>query len=283
MQKLKGRKMNSKIKYIKKNFDQILIVSTLAKITFNNLSSLNNDETLILKALKRANPNLEGKSLDEISDYLQGLDEDQLLGLNNNVKGILHEIQFVEIENNDGDNITASLFTDTYHKDTDVVLTNNDTGEMFEVQLKATDSSSYVNDWIDNHENGEILITEELAEKMELETSGSSNNELTTDVNNFVEKIVELDESDELWDYIPELPAITIAISGFYLFKKYKNNEISFTELKWKFVKLTGMKIAKFTFIAGLMMIPVINVIIGAGLLYNLLYKTGTFANKHVP
>ena len=275
--------MNSKIKYIKKNFDQILIVSTLAKITFNNLSSLNNDETLILKALKRANPNLEGKSLDEISDYLQGLDEDQLLGLNNNVKGILHEIQFVEIENNDGDNITASLFTDTYHKDTDVVLTNNDTGEMFEVQLKATDSSSYVNDWIDNHENGEILITEELAEKMELETSGSSNNELTTDVNNFVEKIVELDESDELWDYIPELPAITIAISGFYLFKKYKNNEISFTELKWKFVKLTGMKIAKFTFIAGLMMIPVINVIIGAGLLYNLLYKTGTFANKHVP
>jgi len=275
--------MNSKIKYIKKNFDQILIVSTLAKITYNNLTSLNNDETLILKALKRANPNLEGKSLDEISDYLQGLDEDQLLGLNNNVKGILHEIQFVEIENNDGDNITASLFTDTNHKDTDVILTNNDTGEIFEVQLKATDSTSYVNDWINSHENGEILITEELAEKMDLETSGLSNNELTTDVNNFVDKIVELDESDELWDYIPELPAITIAISGFYLFKKYKNNEISFSELKWKFVKLTGMKIAKFTLIAGLMLIPVINVIVGAALLYNLLYKTGTLANKYVP
>jgi len=275
--------MNSKIKYIKKNFDQILIVSTLAKITYNNLTSLNNDETLILKALKRANPNLEGKSLDEISDYLQGLDEDQLLGLNNNVKGILHEIQFVEIENNDGDNITASLFTDTNHKDTDVVLTNNDTGEIFEVQLKATDSTSYVNDWINSHENGEILITEELAEKMDLETSGLSNNELTTDVNNFVDKIVELEESDELWDYIPELPAITIAISGFYLFKKYKNNEISFSELKWKFVKLTGMKIAKFTLIAGLMMIPVINVIVGTALLYNLLYKTGTIANKYVP
>jgi hypothetical protein len=275
--------MNSKIKYIKKNFDQILIVSTLAKITYNNLTSLNNDETLILKALKRANPNLEGKGLDEISDYLQGLDEDQLLGLNNNVKGILHEIQFVEIENNDGDNITASLFTDTNHKDTDVVLTNNDTGEIFEVQLKATDSSSYVNDWINSHENGEILITEELAEKMDLETSGLSNNELTTDVNNFVDKIVELDESDELWDYIPELPAITIAISGFYLFKKYKNSEISFSELKWKFVKLTGMKIAKFTLIAGLMMIPLINVFVGAALLYNLLYKTGTLANKYVP
>ncbi len=275
--------MSSKIKYIKKNFDQILIVSTLAKLTYNNLNSLNEDETLILKSLKRANPQLENKNLDEISDYLQELDEDQLLGLSNNVKGILHEIQFVEIENNDGDNITASLFTDTNHKDTDVVLTNSDTGEIFEVQLKVTDSSSYVNDWIENHQNGEILITDELAEKMGLETSGISNVELTTDVNEFVEKIIELDEGNEFWDYIPELPAISIAISGFHLFKKYKDNEISFEVLKSKFIKLTGMKMAKFMFIAGLMMIPVINVIVGAGILYNLLNNAGKLANKYVP
>lgn len=282
MRVFNGVNMNSNIKYIKKNFDQILIVSTLAKITFNNLSSLNSDETLILKSLKRANPLLEGKSLDEISEYLQELDENQLLGLSNNVKGILHEIQFVEIENNDGDNISASYFTDTNHMGTDVVLTDNDTGEIFEVQLKATDSSSYVNDWINNHSEGEILITDELAERMDIETSGQSNEELTTDVNSFVEKVIELDDNDELWDYIPTLPAISIAISGFYLFKKYKNNEISFEVLKAKFVRLTGVKIVKFTFIAGLMMIPVINVIIGAGLLFNLLYKTGTFANKYL-
>ena len=136
--------MSSKIKYIKKNIDQFLIVSTLAKITFNNINSLSNDETLILKSLKRANPNLEGKDLDEISEYLRGLDEDQLLGLSNNVKGILHEIQFVEIENNDGDNITASLFTDTNHKDTDVVLTNNATGEVFEVHFTFGDSCRFL-------------------------------------------------------------------------------------------------------------------------------------------
>ena len=33
--------------------------------------------------------------------YIVEMDEDQLLGLSNNIKGILHEIQFVEIENND--------------------------------------------------------------------------------------------------------------------------------------------------------------------------------------
>lgn len=275
--------MNSKIKYIKKKFDNVLIVSTLAKISFDNFDQLNEKETLVLQATKRAIPDLHDKSIEEVSAYLQEMDEDQLLGLANNVKGILHEIQFVEIENNDGDEFTASLFTDTNHPDTDVILTNNITGEISEVQLKATDSSSYVNDWINNHEDGEILVTEEIAEKMDLQSSGQSNSELTTDVNEFVEKLIELDDDSSLWDYMPTLPAISIAIASFHLFKLYKDDKISFQTLKVKFALLTGKKIAKFSIIAGLMMIPVVNVIVGAGLLFNLLYGVGTLANKYVP
>jgi len=273
----------STIKYIKKEFDNILIVSTLAKIAYENFGSLSEKENYILQSLKRANPSLENHSTEEISEYLQGLDENQLLGLSNNVKGILHEIQFVEIENNDGDSITASMFADSNHQNTDILLTDNTTGEITEIQLKATDNSSYVQDWIDNHQDGEILITEELAEKMDLETSGISNTELTTDVHDFVDKIIELDENDELWDYIPTLPAISVAISSFYLFKLYRENKINLNTLKSKFIKLTGMKVAKFTIIAGLMMIPVINVIVGAGILFKLLYGAGTLANKYVP
>lgn len=273
----------STVKYIKKEFDNILIVSTLAKIAYDNFDSLSDKETTILQALKRANPNLENKTTEEISEYLQDLDENQLLGLSNNVKGILHEIQFVEIENNDGDSVTATMFGNTNHQNTDIILTDNSTGEITEIQLKATDNSSYVKDWIDNHQDGEILITEELAEKMDLETSGISNSELTTDVHDFVDKLIELDENDELWDYIPTLPAISIAISSFYLFKMYRENKITLNTLKIKFVKLTGMKVAKFTIIAGLMMIPVINVIVGAGILFKLLYGAGTLANKYVP
>lgn len=271
------------IKYIKKEFDNILIISTLAKITYDDFESLSADETYILQALKRANPNLENKNIDEISEYLQGFDESQLLGLSNNVKGILHEIQFVEIENDDGDSITASMFIDSNHKDTDILLTDNNTGEIEEIQLKATDNSSDVQEWINNHPDGEILVTEELAEKMNLETSGQSNNELTTNVNEFVDKLVELDNNDSLWDYIPALPAISIAISSFQLFKLYRENLISFSTLKIKFLKLTGMKIAKFSIIAGLLMIPVINVIVGAGILFKLLYGAGSLANKYVP
>ena len=273
----------STIKYIKKEFDNILIVSTLAKIAFENSESLTENESYILQALKRVNPNLENQTTEEISEYLLGFDDNQILGLSNNVKGILHEIQFIEIENNDGDSFTALMFADSNHQNTDILLTDNNTGEITEIQLKATDNSSYVQDWIDNHQEGEILITEELAEKMDLETSGISNEELTTDVHNFVDKLIELDENDELWDYIPTLPAISILISSFYLFKLYRENKIALNTLKIKFIKLTGLKVAKFTIIAGLMMIPVINVIVGAGILFKLLYGAGTLANKYVP
>ena len=211
----------STIKYIKKEFDNILIVSTLAKIAYENVGSFSEKENDILQSLKRANPSIENHTTEEISQYLQGLDEKQLLGLSNNVKGILHEIQFVEIENNDGDSITASMFADSNHRNTDILLTDNITGEISEIQLKATDNTSYVQDWINNHQEGEILITEELARKMDIQTSGISNNELTTNVNEFVDKLIALDENDELWDYIPTLPTISVAISSFYLFKLY--------------------------------------------------------------
>ena len=275
--------MNSKIKYIKKNFDDVLIISTLVKISLDNFDELSEDETIILQAAKRAVPDLHNKSTAEVGAYLQEMDEDQLLGLANNVKGILHEIQFVEIENNDGDEFTATLFADTNHPDTDILLTNHITGEISEIQLKATDNSSYVNDWINRHEDGEILVTEELAQQMDLQSSGQSNAELTADVNEFVDKIVALDNDSDLWDYMPALPAISIAIASYHLFKLYKDDEISFQTLKVKFALLTGKKLAKFSVIAVLMMIPVVNVIVGAGLVFNLLYGVGTLANKYVP
>lgn len=275
--------MNPKIKYIRQKIDDVLIVSTLAKISLENFDSLSEKETLVLQATKRGVPDLHNKTIEEVSDYLQGMDEDQLIGLANNVKGILHEIQFVEIENKDGDEFTAALFTDTNHPDTDVIITNNLTGEISEVQLKATDSSGYVNEWINNHQEGEIMVTEELAQKMDLESSGQSNAELTADVNEFVDKLVELDNNSSLWDYMPQLPAISIAIASYHLFKLYKEGKITFHTLKIKFIKLTGIKVAKFSIIAVLMMIPIINVVVGAGLLFSLLYGAGTLVNGYVP
>lgn len=272
----------STVKYIKKNIDKTLIIGVLAKLTFGNAEKLNADDELVLQALKRVVPETQNMSIENIQEYLQGFNEDQLVGLANNVKGVLHEIQFVKIENEDGDEVTAALFTDTNHPDTDVVLTNEETGETIAVQLKATDSESYVNEWIENHDDGEILVTEEIAERMGLETTEISNEELTTDVSEFIDKMINLEDDDTLWNYFPALPAISIAIAGYYLFKKYKKGEISFTTLKNKFIRLTGIKVAKFTLIAGLMMIPVVNVVVGSALLFSLLYNTGSFLNRKI-
>lgn len=270
----------STVKYITKNIDKTLVLGALAKITFGNLENLNADDELVLQALRRAVPDTQTMSIEDIQEYLQELDEDQLVGLANNVKGVLHEIQFVKIENEDGDEVSAALFTDTNHPDTDLILTNEETGETIAVQLKATDSESYVNEWIENHDEGEILVTEEIAEKMGLESTEISNEELTADVSEFVEKMIKLDDNDSLWDYFPGLPAISIAITGYYLFIEYNKGNISFTTLKTKFIRLTGIKVAKFTLIAGLMMVPVVNVVVGAALLSSLLYNTGSFLNK---
>lgn len=271
-----------RVKYIKKSIDDTLVLGAMAKIIYGSAENLNADEELVLSALKRAVPDLQGKGLDEIQEYLQAFDENQLLGLANNVKGILHEMQFVIIENGDGDEITAALFTETNHPDTDVLLTNEITGETLEVQLKATDSESYVNQWISSHDEGEIWVTEEIAERMGLKSTGISNEKLTADVNEFCDKLIALDDNDSLWDYMPELPAISIAIGGYYLFLEYKKENISFSTLKKKFIRLTGIKATKFTFIAVLMMVPVLNVFVGASLLLSLLYNTGSFLNKNI-
>lgn len=274
--------MNKYVRYIRKEFDNVLIVSTLAKIAYENSIPLDEKEFYILSALKRANPGLDDKSIDEIGEYIQSMNDVQIAGLSNNVKGILHEIQFVEIENSDGDSVTAAMFADTNHEGMDVILTDNTTGEITEVQLKATDNTSYVQEWFDKHD-GEILVTTELAEKMNLETTGISNQELTTNVDDFVSKLIDLDDSDELWDYIPELPAISIALAAYFLIQKYNNGEIPKNTLKTKLLKLTGIKFAKFTLIAGLMMIPVVNVVVGATLVFKLLYGAGSLAKKYVP
>jgi hypothetical protein len=270
------------VNYIKKEFDNLLIVSTLAKIAWEDFSGLNEKENYILEALKRANPELNDKNLDEISDYLQTMNDSQLMGISNNVKGILHEIQFVEVENSDGDSVSAAMFTNTNHAGTDIFLTDSNTGEITEIQIKATDNQAYIQDWIDEHPDGEILVTREIADKMNLKTTGQSNEELTTDVNDFVEKLLELDNGDSLWDYFPGLPAISISIASFKLFQLYRKGEISMETFKIKFLKLTGMKVIKFSIIAALMMVPVVNVVVGAGLMFQLLYGTGTIANKYV-
>lgn len=271
-----------KINYKNFNFDNTLILATIAKVAYGNNPSFSDDEELILHSIKRANQEFSNLSTSEIGTTLSQYDEDQMLGFANNVKGILHELQFIEIENEDGDNFTASIFPDTNHKGTDVMLTDEESGDIIEVQLKATESSSYINEWFEEYPEGEILVTEEIADKMNLNSSGISNEKLTVETEEFVNKMIESSDEDEFWEYLPFLPTISIAIAGYALFLRYRKSEIDFKTFKNKFIKLTGIKVAKFSIIAALMAIPGLNIITGATILFLTLNTYGRLLKRYV-
>lgn len=263
---------NRGIHYLRKNFDSAAIVTALSAIALtDDAGSLSEGEHAILAALRRSNSALENAPIPDIQDYLRGLNDDQVPGLVSNVKGILHEMEFVRVENGDGDSVYASFFDATNHPDTDIQLFDRSTGETWEAQLKATHDAAYVTDWIDEHPGGEILVTDELAQQMDLPTSGQSNNELTADVEDFVDKMVDGNDADDFWDYFPALSVASIGLVVFELWRRYQRGEITWGKFKRLAACVTGLKLAKIGTIGFLLSIPVVGQVTGAALVAKLL------------
>ena len=137
--------------------------------------------------------------IETLREYVSSLDENQIPGLVNNVKGIAHEIYYVEMENGDGDSIEAYLFEDTNHPDYDVVLYDKETGDTVQVQLKASDSASYVQEAADELGSDQVLVTSELAERMGFKSTGISNEKLQADVEDVVDQLI---DNPSLWEYV---------------------------------------------------------------------------------
>jgi len=258
--------------YIRRNIDEAAIVAALAAVgTTEFLAELSDQDQLVLAALRRANHSLSDATVEEIQSYLSGLDEEQIPGLVSNVKGIVHEMEFVRLENEDGDSVYASMFEQSNHPDTDVNFVDAASGATWEVQLKATDNVGYVQDWIDTHPDGEILVTSELAEEMNLPSSGQTNEQLTASVQDFVDKMVESDAAEEMWDYFPALSVLSVSIIVFELWRRYQRGEINSLRFKQLVALATGLKVAKIAAITFLLTIPVVGQVTGALLIANLL------------
>jgi hypothetical protein len=255
-------------KVMKKNWDEIGIATSLGKF-FIDKNSFDYDEYgYIIEAFRRSNKDLHDADIEELHQYLSELDDSQIPGLVSNIKGIAHEVYFVQAENEDGDNVSAYMFQDTNHKDYDVVLYGED-GTTY-LQLKATDSTSYVNDAIDNVGNDSVVVTSELAEKMGLQGSGITNGKLETDVEVVVDRLL---ENKTLWEYIPGLSAWSISLIAASLTKRYINKDITRKEFLMMLTVFCGVKAAKVSIIIGLMTIPGVNVVTGALLFMKLAYS----------
>jgi len=158
------------------------VSATVMKLMASDLPSFSEKEELVLEALRRSKNSLSDATDLELSDYVKSLSVEQMAGLKNNVKGIYHELAFENRENLDGDEYFVELFENTNHAGADVRIINVETGEVAEVQLKATNYASYVREHNEKYENIDVLTTSEVAaESTDWASSGFSNENLTAD------------------------------------------------------------------------------------------------------
>lgn len=121
---------------------------------------------LVFDSVRRGYNELEYASNDDIVAYFDAVDPDAIGGHISNVKGILFEQMYVEQLADQG--IEASVFEATNHPDVDVAIFND--GELTaELQLKATDSVSYINMTLAENPDVTIVATSEVAAHLDSE------------------------------------------------------------------------------------------------------------------
>lgn len=171
----------------------ITISAVLANLINRQPIFASREEELVIEAIRRSSNDLKDASLKEIGNRIRELMENPnaIRGFGNNVKGIYHELLYVEAENNDWDDITAEVFPSTSHPGADVRLKED--GEVIaEIQLKATDNPHIVERHFERYPDIPVAATEEVASEMpNVENSEFSVAELEKDVGLKLEDIAD--------------------------------------------------------------------------------------------
>ena len=262
------------IHYLRKNFDALAITTVLAKLAWNeHRPELTETDQAVLAALRRSHAELANAPLEDIQAYLQGFDEQQIVGLVSTVKGMLHDMEFVRLDHEDGDSLYAAYLDQHDHTDFDVLLADQHSGESWQLQLKAIEGTGTGKDWIAAPPEEMLLATEEIVAQLGLESSGLSTKELTQSVEDAIDVIVTAkDPNDEhFWDYFPAISVASVSLAIYELFRRYQQQEISWSEFKWMAAKVSGIKVSKIAFIGLLLGLPVVGQVTGAYLVAKLL------------
>lgn len=262
-----------RIDFIKKNFDEIGIMAVLVKIANDNMFKPSIEDEMVIQAFRRYKTDFQSSSLEEMGQYLDAMNEDSIAGVVGNVKGILHEYEWVEMENSDGDSVLVGMFENTNHKDYDIWAIDQNSGEVWAEQLKTGNEEyeSNVKSWIEDNPDGIIRVNKEMAEELNLPSTNLSDSELQYRVEDVVDKLKDISHDSSIWDYFPTLSLLSISLMIWNLHKHYRNGIITSTEFKWMAARMSGLKIAKIGTLMILLSIPIINVITGTTLIFKLI------------
>ena len=106
---------------------------------------------------------------------------------------------------------------------------------------------------------------------MGLESTGISNDDLTVNVDEVTDKLI---DDPDIIDYIPFLTVASIARIIVSLWQRYRNNKITREQFISLATRSSGLSAAKVLAIIVLLKIPIINVITGAYLVARVIIAT---------
>lgn len=143
------------------------------------------ESRLVLEALRRSTTELNNASDEDLGAYLRSLSPLGLQGMASNVKGIYHELWYVERYNATHEDTIARLHQATNYPGSDVQICDADTGQVVrEVQLKAVGTNEAVQEHLRRYPHIDVAVTDEVAVKIDdgrVTTSGFSNDRLHED------------------------------------------------------------------------------------------------------
>jgi hypothetical protein len=114
----------------------------------------------VFDAVRRGYSDLENSSNDEILEYFSLSSPEELKGHVSNIKGVLFEQEVQDKLATAG--INSELHEEINHPDTDLQILDDGT-VVDEVQLKATDCNSYINETLSENPDTLIVATTEVA------------------------------------------------------------------------------------------------------------------------
>ena len=261
--------------FVQKNIDELAVISVISKLRGGE-KLLTEEDNVILEAMIRSSKKITDlDSAIEFAKTTAAKGTDSLMGAANNIKGIAHELIYVKTENEDGDTVFAFMPEDTNNPQFDVLTINTATGEQQWEQLKTTFNEEHIYNWIEKYpgSEGSLKVNVEMAEKLGLPSTGIVDKELSVSVNNLLNKLIEMDESQltNIFETSVPLTVIASSFAVYGLFKKYQKKEISKKKFIFLSTKITGLKAAKILILLSLLALPVVGQIVGVYLISKLM------------
>ncbi len=138
-------------------------------------------------AIQDRYPELHDASIEKIADHFSHYDTEQMFGVTNMIKGKLFERLVARAENADNDPLYAVLHDNESYPGSDIVFTNDETGEVIEFSIKASPSPYYLEEALSRYPDIPIITVSDHADQFAgdpmVQMFGMSNNELNAVTN----------------------------------------------------------------------------------------------------